>query len=316
MRDSLKPVRLFVGADAQNVQRRRLCLIGDRCFSGAYGPKSRFLPDEAPQVNGLLDSGAFSDSPPERLSPSAALERQLAWERNAERFWKWPWRAEAIVSYDLLIDEKWDAKGCRRKSRWSVAEADVAVRVTVDAAGYLSSQRERLSPRRLVLACQGVDAIQYEECVRGVLAHTSPDDWIGLGGWCILGTMRTWLPTFWQAMRLCLPLVATRASHVHVFGVLWQPALGGLLWLCDQLGLSLSTDSSGPVLQCTFPDRNKSGRLCDTWEENVARHQALIVGLRSSTYYREPPLDRQRSLFAPLVTSRARSGNVSPGDSP
>jgi hypothetical protein len=61
MSDREPGVLLYVGADAQTVQRRRFNLTGRRCFSGAYGPKSRFTPEEAAQVVGLLDSGAFSD---------------------------------------------------------------------------------------------------------------------------------------------------------------------------------------------------------------------------------------------------------------
>lgn len=291
---------LYVGADAQNVQRRRLNLTGHRCFSGAYGPKSRFTAEEAAQVTGLLDSGAFSDSPADRLDPATALERQFRWESEAERWWHYPWRAEALVSYDLLIDEKWT--GCiRKKERWSVAEADRAVRVTVDAAAYLVAQRERLTPRCLVLACQGVDAGQYAECVSGVLTHARPGDWIGLGGWCILGVYRSWLPVFKQAMRRVLPLVASAGlNRVHIFGVLWPPALGPLLWLCDALGLTLSTDSSGPVLQTTWKDRVKAGSYAETWEENVAVHQQRLVGLRDTEHYREPSSDvgrRQLTLW-------------------
>jgi hypothetical protein len=282
-------VLLYVGADAQNVQRRRLNLTGRRCFSGAYGPKSRFTAEEAAQVTGILDSGAFSDAPEDRLCPAGALERQLLWEKNAERWWRFPWIAEALVSYDLLIDEKW-AGGERKKERWSIGEADRAVRVTVGAAGYLVSRRRELAPRKLLLACQGVDAQQYEECARGVLAHATPEDWFGLGGWCILGWFRSWIPTFWATARRVLPLVAERGlKRCHIFGVMYLPVLGPLLWLCDQHGLECSTDSSGPVLQTTWADRVKAGAYCDTWEANVAKHVSLLAGLRQSEHYREPP---------------------------
>lgn len=300
MGETREDVLLYCGGDAQNVQRRRCNLTGRRCFSGAYGPKSRFTPAEAAAVVGLLDSGAFSDPPARRLDPAAALGRQLRWEREASRFWGAPWQAAALVSYDLLIDEKWTGAS-RRKERWSVAEADRAVRVTVEAAAYLASQRERLAPRRLVLACQGVDAIQYAECAAGVLAHADPADWVGLGGWCILGRWRTWIPTFWAAARRVLPAVASAGvRRVHIFGVLYQPALGGLLWLCDRHGLTLSTDSSGPILQPTWKDRVKAGAYAPTWEENVAAWRQRLGALRDSRHYREPPAGkahRQPCLF-------------------
>src|SRR5262245_27290621 len=100
-------VRLYVGGDACTVQRRRCHLTGRRCFSGAYGPKSRFPAHLVPEVSGLLDSGAFSDSPEGRLDAPTALDRQFRWEAKAARHWGAPWQAEALVSYDLLIDEKW-----------------------------------------------------------------------------------------------------------------------------------------------------------------------------------------------------------------
>src|SRR5262245_1905850 len=250
----LSGVRLFVGADACQIQGRRFALTGDRCFSAVYSRGCRLTCAEAAQVSGLLDSGAFSDPPEKRLTPAGALERQLSWEGQARRRWGLPWRALALVSYDLLIDEKW-TEGARRKARWGVVEAERAVEATIAAAAYLASRRRELAPRRLVLACQGVDDRQYEACVRGVLAHARPGDWLGLGGWCILGRNRSWLPTFWAAMRQALPLVRARGvGHCHIFGVLYRPVLGGLLWLCDRHGLSLSTDSAAPALAPSWKD--------------------------------------------------------------
>ena len=287
---------LYVGGDAYTVQRRRCLLTGLRMMSGAYGPKSRFPPELVSEVHGMMDSGAFSDPPEKRLTPEQSLERQLAWERSATRLWGAPWQAESLVSYDLLIDEKWTG-GRRRKERWSVAEADMAVDVTVAAATYLASQRERLSPRGLVLAAQGVDGVQYAECVAGVLQHTLPADTIGLGGWCILGRMTSWLPTFFDAMRRSLPLIAASGiTAVHIFGVLWRPALGGLLWLADQYGLAVSTDSSAPILQTTWKDQKKSGSLMPTWEANVEAYRERLRTLRESPYYCEPKRG-ERTLF-------------------
>jgi hypothetical protein len=40
-------VLLYTGADAVSMQGRRFNLTGRRCFSGQYGPNSRFTPDEA-----------------------------------------------------------------------------------------------------------------------------------------------------------------------------------------------------------------------------------------------------------------------------
>lgn len=293
-------VTLYVGADAGSVQGRRFALTGPRMFNGSYGPNCPFGPSDVPLVEGWCDSGAFNDPPEKRLQPEAALDRQLRWEDKASRKWAAAYRHQAVVSYDLLIDEKW-VGGRRKKERWTVAEADRAVRVTVEAAAYLSAQRDRLAPRKLVLACQGVDAAQYAECAAGVLAHCRPGDVFGLGGWCILGWFKSWIPTFWDAMRRVLPAVAASGiDRVHIFGVTYLPVLGGLSWLCDRHGLALSTDSSGPVLSVTWKNVKQAGAKHPTWEGNVAWWREALAGLRRSSHYREPPATRtgrQLTLF-------------------
>ncbi len=282
-------VRIFVGGHAHSIQGRLVRLGGDRCFSPVHAPP-KYIDTDGLRI--LLDSGAYSEPLEKQPSFEGALERQLTWEHRASEAWGTRIMAEALVSRDCLIDEKWTGQS-RKKQRWSVAEADHAVRVTVDAAGYLASRRRELAPRQLVLACQGVDASQQKECAAGVLEHAKPDDVFGLGGWCILGRQTRWMPTFWESMRRVLPRVASCGlTHVHIFGVLYQPALGGLLWLADQLGLAVSTDSSSPLLRGRYTTpvaRKKAGALAETWEENVALFKGRTASLRQSVYYREPP---------------------------
>lgn len=216
--------------------------------------------------------------------------RQFAWEQKASRIWQSePWQAYALASYDLLIDETWVA-GHKHKRRWSVEDAEWAVRETVDAAQYIAGRRADLYPRKLVLGCQGVDAVQYRECVQEVLRVATPDDWIGLGGWCILGRLQSWLPTFWATLYECLPLIqCAGVRHVHLYGVLWQPAVGGLVWLADQYGLSVSTDSASPVLVTTWKNKKRSGARCDYWRDNVNWWVTALKDIRHSPYYRQPP---------------------------
>ena len=280
-------VRLFVGGHAGTIQGEREDLAGYRCFTAAQKPeRTGFDPAD---VIALLDSGAFSDPLDRRLTPGGALARQLAWEERASARWGGPFRAHALVSYDLLIDETWTDEG-RQKRRWSLGEAEWAVHQTIEAAHYLASQRTRLWPRRLVLSCQGVDPLQYLACAEAILQVATPDDWVGLGGWCIIGRHKRLLPALWTTLRLVLPRVAAAGvGHVHLFGVLWQPALGGLVWLADQLGLTVSSDSTAPVLACTWKNQRKSGARCAYWRDNVAWWQRTLANLRASEWYREPP---------------------------
>lgn len=283
-------VQLFVGGQPATVAGEVPALSGYRMFSAA-NRRLPAIPLDSPPCY-ALDSGAFSDSPAERLTPEGALDRQLAWERWAAARWGIEHPASYLVSYDLLIDETWTA-GTRHKRRWGVGEAARAVEETIAAAHYLASQREPLAPRRLILCCQGVDAMQYSECVTEVLRVATPEDWVGLGGWCILGRWTSWLPTFWQTLRLTLPRIADAGvQHVHIFGVLYLPALGSLLWLADQHGLSVSTDSSRPLRDaaCTSERaRQRAGLRRRHWRDNVAWWRDALATLRASEHYREPP---------------------------
>jgi len=296
-------VRLFVGGYGTYVGGRRFLLNGDREYSAAHRVKCDVTEPWA--VQALLDSGAFSDKPERRLTPPEALARQLAWERHAAWRWNAPgWQSAYLVSYDRLIDETWVA-GIRHTRRWSVAAAEHAVEETVAAAAYLAGERARLWPRRVVLSCQGVDAGQYAACVHAVLAHAIPRDVIGLGGWCILGRWQSWLPTFEATLWHVLPLIAAAGlRHVHIFGVLWRPALGRLLWLADRYDLAISTDSSAPVLSAAYttaPARRKAGLRAESWEGNVAWWRRELATLRESPYYRAPrriPAIRQTTLWA------------------
>lgn len=279
-------IRLFVGGHAHSIQGELVTLRGDRCFTAVHPPPATFNSPEG--VIGLLDSGAFSDPPHKRLTPERALDRQLRWEQRASDVWSGPWISHAVVSYDLLIDEVW-TNGIRAKRRWSVAEAERAVRETVDAAAYLASRREELVPRRLVLSCQGVDAEQYGECAAGILQHAGPDDWIGFGGWCILGRWQSWLSEFVRTCQRVLPAVRDAGvGHVHIFGVLWLPALGALLWLADHYGLTVSTDSTAPLLAVTRGNHRKAGARLPYWRDNVEWWINRLATLRESPYYRAP----------------------------
>lgn len=279
-------IALYVGGHASRVQGEAQTLGGRRMFSAAHRPQTERF---AEPVEGWLDSGAFTDAPERRLTPDRALERQLRWEQQASEKWQQPFQAAALVSYDLLIDETWVA-GLRQKRRWRVADADRAIEETVTAAAYLASQRAALMPRRLILSAQGVDALQYAECAAGVLAHARPGDVFGFGGWCVLGRQTTLLPEFWATLRIVLPMVVYAGLRdVHIFGVLYLPALGGLLWLADLYGLSVSTDSTAPILACTWANKRKSGARRHYWRENVRWWQDTLATLRTSAYYREPP---------------------------
>jgi hypothetical protein len=291
-------IELFVGGNAGNVQGEAQILHGLRCFTGAIRLKTRL---ELSHVTALLDSGAFSDKPSARLTPATSLERQLEWESKANKFCHAEgWKVYALVSYDRLIDETWIGD-MRQKRRWSLKAAESAVGETIEAAAYLASHRDYLTPRKLVLAAQGVDSIQYTECAREVLKHATSDDWFGFGGWCIIGRNKRMLPEFQRTITQVMPLVkAAGVKHVHLFGVMWLPALGSLLHVADQYDITMSTDSSAPVLVCTRKDAHRAGVRLPYWRDNVNWWQDVLQSMRWLPEYKAPPdleINRQIPMF-------------------
>lgn len=217
----------------------------------SFEPKpERALPSrQAPASSRIAqDSGAFSDSPGQRLDYGAALDRQ---QQHAERY-GYANQIGARASYDLLIDEKWSV-GQRHKARWTESEADDAVEQTIAAAAFLDQHRDGLPA---VMSAQGVNAQQYLRCTQRILRYLRPaqSDILGLGGWCITGMMPTQImPSFRETMQLLIPFLGREGiRRVHVWGVCYARASGLLLRLCDEWSIALSTDSAGPNIRPNF----------------------------------------------------------------
>lgn len=276
-------VRFFVGSHAHSIGGEPVRIDGDRCLTPVHQPPKHADPR---RMTVLTDSGAFTDvSSDKRLTPEAALQRQLRWEERAANLWDAPFTSHALVTYDRLIDEQL-IDGRRQKVRWSVAEADSAVEETIAAAHYLASRRRELAPRHLVLSCQGVTATQFRDAAIEILKVADPDDWFGVGGYCLLGRQTRWLPEFRRTLALTLPLIARSGiSHVHLFGVLFEPALASLLWAADQHGISVSTDSTAPVLAATRGNAKKAGMRGHDWRSNVDHWRRHLANLRQSRWY-------------------------------
>jgi hypothetical protein len=279
------------------------------CIAPVYGSSERTRRKNGVSVPAdceiIQDSGAFSDSWGNRLNFAAALDRQLA---HGEQYDYWQ-QVTHVASYDVLIDEVW-TDGNRHKRRWSVEDAESAVNETVAAAEWLAAHRP--DGKKLILSAQGVDAEQYLECARQIVGLIEPGDILGLGGWCITGKMpRRMMPTFRATIRRVIPFAALRGvERVHIWGVIYAPALGELAWLCDQHGIQLSTDSAGPSTRPAFgewgyaewKDRDYVRAPVERRGEERARHVALtrewLREFHRTAWYREPPAPAfQLSLF-------------------
>lgn len=195
----------------------------------------------------LQDSGAFCDGPQSRLSFFDALNRQI---QHAKKY-KYTEQISHVASYDLLIDEKWIGE-YRIKKRWSKEDARVAVEETIAAAKYISQNRHTIPNNpSLVLSAQGVSVNQYVDCVNEICPMLQDGDKLGLGGWCITGKMPAKiLPSFYLIMEQVIPLAKKwGVKSIHIWGVIYSHALGPLLYLCNQNGINLSTDSAGPQVR-------------------------------------------------------------------
>ena len=298
-------IDLYVGSTATKIKGDRVVLNGLRCATAVYGPYGLKYNDPD-RTSILLDSGAFTDSPCKRLSAKDALARQLAWESKAAQIFKKDrYCAEYLCSYDYLIDETWveeqvvETKHTRIKRRWDVKKAKRAVEETIQNARYLSRLRSYLRPRKLVMVCQGVSFDQYLYCIDRVLEFAEPGDVVGFGGWCILGMPigAKWRKTFFRVMEAAVPKIKSQGiDRAHIFGSLYLPCLGGALWLCDRHKISLSVDSSRPLLDHTRKNLKKSKARGKNWKESVVWWQSTLLNLRESEYYSNPFLYQQLEL--------------------
>ena len=231
----------------------------------------------------LYDSLAFTDVlTNSRVSLKEALDRQLTTLNQI------PVAKETlIVSYDRLIDEKF-INGTRRKLRWTIEEGEQAVFETIEAAKYLDLQRERLQGKTLVQSCQGVDALQYKECVEQILKYCKSNDIVGLGGWCILGRQSSYLPIFEETIAQIIPLIAKRnIQKVHIFGCTWykdrkkqKAPLSTLFRICKNYGISVSTDSTSPIKNALWKTRwKRAGAVFPYWRDNLAWVKAELATL-------------------------------------
>ena len=289
-------ILLYCGVNEQQWNHHPVAPGPLACVAPVYGKTLRTKQVNRVKVPAgtavIQDSGAFSDGPDERLSVEAALERQLV---HADTY-GYASQVTHRASYDLLIDEKWES-GIRHKARWTELDAAHAVDSTVQAAAYLAHHRQGTA---LILSAQGVSAQQYLACAQQIVPLLEPGDVFGLGGWCITGRLPAQiLPVFRETMRLVIPFLGREGvKRVHVWGVCYAKALGELLWLCDEWGITLSTDSAGPTIKpamgewgyAEWRDASYQRPPPETRGLERARHAAAtrdwLLSFRSTPHYR------------------------------
>lgn len=295
-------ILLYTGVSEKSWNGVPITPGGYACVSPVSGRSARTKKETCvyvpPENSVIQDSGAFSDSWDQRLSFGAALERQIAHARKFGYHQQISHRA----TYDLLIDEVW-SDGNRHKRRWSVAAAEAALNETIAAAAWLNQHR---NGQALILSAQGVDAAQYLRCVQRLFPLFRDGDVLGLGGWCIIGKMpRQMMPVFEETVRAIIPFVAREGiQRVHVWGVIYPPALAALFAAASEHGIAVSTDSAGvslnpvygewgyglwrdnayvrPPAESIGADRAKHAALTRAWLNQFAQSADYAVTLRRS----------------------------------
>ena len=96
------------------------------------------------------------------------------------------------------------------------------------------------------------------------------------------------MPIFRDIIHEIIPFVGREGvRQIHIWGCLYAPALGELLWLCDQYGIKLSTDSVYPSLR---PVLGRWGYA--SWADRTYKYRRPPNG---------PELGRQRRIHCWLV---------------
>lgn len=129
---------------------------------------------------------------------------------------------------------------------------------------------------------------------------------LGLGGWCILGKQKRWLPVFWETIVKVVPIIAlTGVKRIHIFGCTWykpiqgfQPPIPALLALCDNYGIELSVDGRSPIGNALWKNTWKqAGATFPYWRHNLAWVKAELATLRDSPWYQLPLGCKKNRLF-------------------
>ena len=234
-----------------------------------------------PECKYIMDSGAFQDvADDKRLSFKSALERQLNFEN------KLGVKAEAIVSYDRLVDEQL-TNGKQVKQRVDYNLGADYVEETIKAAEYLS---RALPDRTLVLSNQGTNVKQYVECVEHTLNVSKTGDIIGIGGFCILSRNKQYRLDYFEILKEILPkLQSKKIQRIHIFGMGVIDVLIQTDIICKKYGVTCSYDTSSLELNSVF------GRVFNP-----------VPGMIQSIFSRE---DKYRS-YQPAILAHTNIANV------
>lgn len=198
----------------------------------------------------LCDSGAFqrNGTTKHKKADTAeiALQRQLGLEATIEERHGREWHYEALVTLDQVLGvDEFIVEGKQVKQRGTEETARPAIKFTLESAEYYASQRSKIRGN-IIFACQGATPEQYvNECVTPMLDIMQKGDWLGLGGFCIIGKVPSLKPLFYATLERCIPLAKRKGiTRFHILGVTAPDAILIATSIAKRFKVKISTDSS------------------------------------------------------------------------
>lgn len=252
-------IRLAVGVGEQTWNREPVT-PGELAVISPINGRTQIRPNRVrvpKDTKVFQDCGAFSDTRHTRLSFADALKRQ---EEHARKY-GYEDQIIARATYDMV-------------HRPGLLDDLQATDASVAAARFLDGHRNGLP---LIVTAQGHES-EYLSCAQRLMAYLKSEDIFGLGGWAILGQRPAqMMPAFLRVIAQVIPFLGSEGMRqLHIWGVIYPPALGHLLHLCDEQRISLSTDSIGPQLK---PNRDKDWGYGDWRDSTYKAHPVETRGL-------------------------------------
>lgn len=246
------------------------------------------------RTKAICDSGAFQDDGTTkkrmRVTPEQALYRQLRLQERINAALDYHWFFEAIVTYDQMFGvDECVIDGKKVKKRGNEETARDAIKETLEAAAYYAANRDKIEGK-ICFACQGATPIQYlNECVLPIIDMMEDTDWLGFGGFCIIGRVPSLKPLFYETLETVLPIAKKRGiKRFHILGVTVADSIKIATGIARKYGVEISTDSSSievnSILGRVMNESNGSWKKiyakedkyvnynpCDLSHENITR---------------------------------------------
>lgn len=199
----------------------------------------------------IEDSGGFQDVGKTRLTPKQALIRQWTHRNRIRDVLQLPyWDFTAVSIYDQMagVDEA-IINGRKVKIRGTEESAQYAIEETLRSANFYAKNRHIFNSS-LIFIGQGINPDQYvNACVIPMFDLFNNRDWLGLGGFCIIGRISSLKSVFYETLVRLIPLAkAKNIKRIHIFGVCVTDVIREVTRLARIHQIHISSDGCTPEI--------------------------------------------------------------------